>query len=172
MATYANITRRRALTSIAAAGAALVPANAIASPAPCRWSRAYELGVELSRIVSELASDKSLMVKVYPKEAPGVEGDPVRFCRVDRADLIELRTLIEAHYTAMQEYELCSDEDWDRRREVINANINASREALLTHRPRSLTEVRMKASFMARDKAFGHWDDIEAQRIIRSLTPA
>lgn len=168
-----KINRRSAL---AVTGAGLTAAlagvqSSVAAAGKDPWSRAYELGEELSRIVSDLASNQTLMVKVYPKEAPGVEGEPVRFCRVDRVDLGELRGLIETHYKAMEEYELCPDKEWDDRKEAIDAKINASREALLVHQPKSLAEVRMKASFMANDKAFGRWDDIEAQRIIRSLIP-
>jgi hypothetical protein len=85
--------------------------------------------------------------------------------------MADLPELIATHRAAMTEYDACDDEDWTVRRDEINTKLAASRRALLDHRPLTLTEVRTKAEFMASDKAFIIWDDLEALDFIHALTP-
>lgn len=84
----------------------------------------------------------------------------------------DLSKLIEDHRAAMAAYEECDDEAWETCKDAINAKINASTRALLDHRPSTLSEAQSKAEFMASDKAFTLWDDIEKDDLFKALTPA
>lgn len=86
-----------------------------------------------------------------------------------------LETLIAAHIALMTPFEAAYEHDNDVANETQAAlypKLLATRQALLDHRPISLDEVRRKAEFMAKDRAFAFWDDgIDLLDIIAALTP-
>lgn len=96
-----------------------------------------------------------------------------------------LEALIAAHEALMWPYEAAFALEDDDTLEDVGAAIAEAQEplypkllktrrALLDHRPRTLDEVRRKADFMAKDRAFVWWDaeDLDIAEIIAALTPA
>lgn len=96
----------------------------------------------------------------------------------------DLNALIAAHEALMEPYEAAfALEDEYPLQGGLDAIAEAqepfyplllkTRRALLDHRPRTLDEVRRKAEFMAKDRAFVEWDaeDLDIPDIIAALTP-
>ncbi|RUM95329.1 hypothetical protein EET67_23930 [Pseudaminobacter arsenicus] len=90
----------------------------------------------------------------------------------------DLEVLIAMHEALMQPYEAAFEiDDQDELADVqepLYAKLLETRRALLAHRPLTLDEVRRKAEFMAKDRAFIWWDaeDLDIPDIIAALTPA
>lgn len=88
-------------------------------------------------------------------------------------DLASLIRLINAHRDAMLECSLCSDDDWHTAYGAqVGSRLSAARAALAAHRPRSLEEVRIKASFMADEMLADFEGEPDIEDLFRSLIPS
>ena len=86
--------------------------------------------------------------------------------------MADLSDLIAAHTGALAAYEGLSDEDFELRGAELSIPLDATRDAILDHRPTTLEEVAIKAAFMASTRSFYSWDDFEPIKLIQALTPA
>jgi hypothetical protein len=84
----------------------------------------------------------------------------------------DLRKLFDAHTAALAAWDALSGEDWDERQDKANEALDATRKAILDHRPATFEEVALKAAYMASTKSFAIWDDLDAIELIHALTPA
>jgi hypothetical protein len=85
--------------------------------------------------------------------------------------LIELRKLFEAHTAALAAWDALEGEDWDERQDKASEALDATRKAILDHRPTSIEEVAIKAGYMAGTRTFAVWDDLDQIDLIQALTP-
>ena len=85
--------------------------------------------------------------------------------------MADLSELIAAHTGALAAYDGLSDEDFERRSAEFSIPLEATRDAILDHRPTTLEEVAIKAAFMASTRSFYSWDDFEPIKLIHALMP-
>lgn len=86
--------------------------------------------------------------------------------------MADLSELISAHTRALAAYDGLSDEDFEQRGAELSVPVDATRDAILDHRPTTLEEVAIKAAFMASTRSFCSWGDFEPIKLIHALTPA
>lgn len=81
-----------------------------------------------------------------------------------------LAELIIAHNEALAAYD-ADHETHDQQNDVTGFAVDAARDALLAHRPTTLEEVAIKATYMAANRTFTEWDNFEQVQLIQALTP-
>ena len=97
-----------------------------------------------------------------------------RLGKCTASPLPDLEALIAAHLAALAGYDALTDHEWEdpARRQPLEATVDATRLAVLDHRPTSLQEVSRKAKFMAGTRSFHAWDDFDRVLLVHALTPA
>lgn len=84
-----------------------------------------------------------------------------------------LSTLLDNHRTAFKAWVDTEDEDWDTpAAKAAGDMMDAAHDALFSHRPATLEEVREKAAYMLSCRSFLEWDSIEKIKLIEALIPA
>jgi hypothetical protein len=172
-----KLTRRVLLSATPAALAAASLPAIDATPEEVPVDRVNRLAAELAEALDEW-QDGRWMARVMP-ESKGI-GYPVMFESLTAQEdnskrrtehLNELLQLMNAHAEAMDAYDKCEDVAWNDNsvREAIDSRISETRNALLVHRCKNMSEVQMKVAFMSTCKSFYDWDDLDRVAIIKSL---
>jgi hypothetical protein len=184
-----NIITRRSLLAGAPVAAAAITVPSITAAGSFRpaetmeepWDKANRLAEELSETLDQCNGGRWKAIvgpKSANKDQPAVMFTSINaeksMAKHKRDRLDELVQMINDHLEALAAYSRCTDQEWEtvEIRAPIDSTVDRTRKALLDHRCRNTTEVKVKGAFMAQCRSFYDWDDIERSALILALTPS